>query len=1390
MGSILSLDQSDDGYVWIGTDGAPLIRFDGETFKEIRIKGQDSEHHITDVSYSKDTVFFSSQYKGFYAYSKKTHEYLTLSSNRTATGDAVGIIITDNCKYFISHRRVQSFKNGKTIDIYRSDNSNIELSHYVVHEDRAILFTSRGNFLLSNGKLSPLHDVLKITPEEANIYNFGHFFRDKWVLCNSFGTKWLEIGHDSSGKLAVQSTFNAAENLTENEFIISYDFRENLNKAVAISNLGNLYQVNGNKLQLIPHNFNETIERPLDIMIDLNGDYWVSSFIKGMYKVSLEPFTKIQLAPLYSSPNIVFPFQTVHNDIFISLREGVTKVGSFNPEGFQEFPFIINGVTRINNTYYCATNKGVKRFNKSANTTDFIVEFFDNQNINFISSERDNLWVGVAGQGLFRINLKTRKPVKIGAISNELPPNYIYTGQFLNKQKLLYVGTSDGIYYCNKENPRLQRLKTPESFGSYSGCSTKDVFGTVWFTMEKGLVGITEEAKMVTIKGEDYFSTNLFFTLCSDRLGNLILGTNKGINILKVDKKGVVKTASSYDANSGFGGYETHMRSQFQNDNSIFVGTVEGLFLINTDILEQLKTPIKPTIISLKEFEVNQSDRKNVFQFQFKVNNPKSGKIYYLCRLLGSDNEKWQQVSQDQLNLFNLNSGEYTLEVKATHDSINFSPIARYKFSVPSKSWESSWSIFGVIVLIIGLNFLLIRYSGRLDAGSLIQTKDMEVHIRMAPLILLLGIFIVTSAHIVGPLINSELTMNLPPVLFLTFCLTGLYFLARSIINTDREYLLNRLLVIGVLLILAHLFYESYRSHLHPFHLIGVVLSCLIVPFFLHGVRAMVYFSSFILLNVVLLLLLVENPVYPKSFAAIAFAVLILLLLFSSFLRANSLERLIFISGIINKGNIPAIAFNSNGKIIYVSENISNFINSTHEDLIGQDIASLNHFIPYEGKYKNVDVVKDFVDGNNYVVPLADGSGLIHWIDWQYKEFSGDIKVLLGQEVSEKMELQNTYELLVQNAEDFIYRCDIDGNFIFLNETCYGRLGYSKEDLLNTHSINIVPDDFREDVRDFYREHFENKKRTSYKEFPILKKDGEIVWVGQHVTTIFAPGSQSFMNGFIALARDITDLKRQQQLIKDQRDSITSSINYAQKIQINLLPHERYFAAGFREHFIIYKPKDIVSGDFYWLETIGDITVLALADCTGHGVPGSFMTLLGINLLNSIVKENRITDPGKILDELDKRLVDILPRNENQNSLNDGMEITICAIDENSDEMAYACAGSRFLIHSDDTFTMFKGDNKHIGDHAPKDFKMHSTHYTRFTSDDYLYLFTDGVQDQFGGANDKKFTFRRVLTMLENNVDFALPDQRKNIEKKLNNWIGKSEQTDDITLMAIKKKLN
>lgn len=1380
-------DQSDDGYIWIGTEGTPLVRFDGNEFVEIRVKGQDFDHHITDLEYYRDTVFFASQFKGFYAYVPKSHRYISFNYDRNGGGDALAFINVGNKKYGVSGRKIWSINKKSTKALYTFD-KHINLHHYQVVKDWVVLFTSHGNYVLRGNKVEPLHKVLAMPENAVNDFRFGHVLRNKLVLCNETGTEWLEIGISSKGGLVEQKRFSRDTLLSENEIITSYFLDESGQKVIALTNKGDVYKVVDCQLRIVPHNYTGSIEAPEDVMIDLNGDYWVSSSLTGLYKISLEPFTKIRLHPLYESPEIIFPYMTSRRDIVIGLRSGTTYVGNFNETEFESFPFVTLCAATMGNVEYLGTNVGIKTLVRTEN--GLVVEdlLFTNEKINFIFTERDYIWAGVAGKGLFKIHKNELVPKSV-SMANGQTPQYFYTGQLSGNGKNMFFGTNGGVYYADKKGTTLHQLSIKEPMGSYSGVSTKDVYGTVWFTMEKGIVGVTRNGETRIIRGEDYFVTNLYYTLSADRLGNLIVGTNRGVRILKIDKNGYVISNSEYDSNSGFNGYETHMRSQYQNDNSIYIGTVEGLFVVNTDILDELKVPIKPVIHHQTPQNMGSSDQANSFRFKFNVNNPKSGKITYQYRLLGSQDEKWKKLESSELNLFNLSSGQYTLEVRATHDGRHYSPIAREKIEVPGNIWNSAWIVLVVIGVIALLNFFLLRFNRQIDHGSLIRTQDMDVHSRMAPMIILLGILAIGGTHILAPLMNDQIELHLGPLLAVLGILSGFFFLSRSLMNSDRNYLMNRTLIIAISIVLLYLMYESYVTNLHPFHLLGIVLTCLIVPYFVHGVKGMMIFTSGLTIGAVVLLISVENPVYPKPYVGIAFSILVILLIFSSFLRSNSLERLLFISGIVNRGNLPAIAFNSKGKIIYASENISNFCDITHDQLIHQDVSTLNQFVPYDGQYKNVDVLKDFEDGNNYVVPMLDSKGQVRWIEWQYKEFGEDTKVMMGQEISEKMELENTYELLVQNAEDFIYRCDTDGNFLFANDIIFERLGYTKSDLIGKNSMSIIPEDFQEEVRQFYRDHFLERKTSSYKEFPIMTKDEEIIWIGQHVTTIFAPGSQAFINGFIALARDITSVRRQNQLIQDQRDDITASINYAKRIQFNLLPHERYFASGFREHFIIYKPKDIVSGDFYWMETIGETTVFALGDCTGHGVPGAFMTLLGINLLNSIVKENHILDPGKILDELDKRLLDILPRNSNQNSLNDGMEMTICSINESSDEMAYACAGSRFLIHTDDTFTMLKGDNKHIGDSAPDDFKFYSTHYTPFTHNDLVYLFSDGLQDQFGGDNDKKFTFRRVLGMLEDNANLPLPDQRKKIEQTIAEWVGSSDQTDDITLISIKKKI-
>lgn len=1381
MASISSLVQSKDGYLWIGTDGAPLMRYDGEKFEEILEKGDDDDHHIENLIIDGDSILFASKYKGFYYYSIKKKKYTNLGIKSNLVGEAVAVFKDANYHYLIGQKAIYSLQDKirKKLKAFK----NLELYHYFKCKDGIVIFTNHGNYVLKDGAVKSLSDLFKLSKSNIDEFRFGYYSANKYTLFNAKAGKWIEILVDNKGMSTEKMTLNSEKLLAEDEIIISFNCQEKGRNAIALTNKGSLFHVRNNSLYKIAHNYSEPLIGTYKIMCDLNGDYWVCSKNKGLYKVSLEPFTKIQLHPIYEKEDIGMPYRTMYNDIFISLFSGKTYVGNFDDHDFTEFPFSIKSVTQVEGDYFLATNIGIKKYVQGVKPT-FEDLYFNNENVTFILEEKEYLWAGVAGKGIIRITIKTGEK-KEYRLKQKLP-QYFYTGQVTANGSVIYFGTNDGIFKYDMKTDVFTEMEDVSLLGSYSGCSTKDVYGTIWLTLDKGIVGITTDKKTIILKGSKHFKTNLYYTLSSDRLGNLIVGTNKGLTVLQVNRLGEVVGHSHYDANSGFGGYETHMRSQYQDDNNIYVGTVEGLFLINTDILNYARTPLAPTIIELTK---HNGEENNSFNFKFHVNNQKIGSIQYMYRLLG-ESEDWIFLDeQSELQLYNLKNGNYTLEVKASHDGAIYSDVSSYSFSVKLPVWKTNWFIILIVVFVIGVNILLINYSRAFERNSLLKTKDSEVHLIMTPNIILLGIVAAGGSYILGPLLNPELDLHIGSVLIMEFCLLILYFLAKSVIGTSNEYQLSRFLMISVGVVMIHSYFELYVSGIHPFHIIAIILATMVTPFFLHQIKSMVIFSSLILLATMIIVVLVDNEVYPKSYFVIANITLIALLVFLSYLRSDSLDKLLFISSIINKGSIPAIAFTNEGKIVYASENISKFMATTHNEILNKDVSILNNYVPFEGRFREVNVVKEFKDGEKYLVPMANEKSQIRWIEWEYKDFSNDVKVMLGQDVSEKMELENTYELLVQNAEDFIYRCNIHGDFIFLNNICYEKLGYTKQDLLNKDSISIVPDKYSEEVRKYYADQFEQKGNTSYKEFPIQKKNGEIIWIGQYVTTLYTAGSNTQITGFIALARDITEIRQQQQLIKDQRDDITSSISYAQRIQINLLPHERNFNSLFKEYFIIYKPKDIVSGDFYWMEKIGNKTILALADCTGHGVPGSFMTLLGINLLNSIVLEGRISDPGDILNEIDKRLVDVLPRGTGDMAINDGMEITICVIDDKTNELAYACAGSRFLIYEDNAFTMLKGDNKHIGDESTENFSSYSTHYTPFSAENQLYLFSDGFQDQFGGTNDKKFSFRRILELLESKVDLPLVKQRIDIEHEFDDWTGSENQTDDVTIISIKRNV-
>lgn len=1389
MASIRTIQQSKDGMIWIGTDGAELFKYDGFTFKEVKFANGEQTHHANTITNVDHGLLFSSLYKGAFYYNFHTDSLESVSDPEFKSGETFGAYKNGD-DYLVLTSRSIYVANGDSIHFLLQQNSsqeNIVVTQIIEHQDAIFILSNAGNFRYSNNKLTPIYKWLNIRAEDFNGFSFGYQDDDKIAFFDELGKNWLEVVTNDRGGFYSINRFATNQVIKSGDRIVSCSYNEVPKKGGVLTEQGDIYSLKNKSIQKIAVNYVNKIELGRSIFCDLSGDYWLTSTSQGIYKVSLEPFTRIELDPIYLSQNIGFVHKTRSGLILISVYGEGSFVGKiYENNDFHHEDFLIRSVQEVHGRTFLATNIGVLEVT-SEMPFKYEHRYFKNESVYLLLRDNNHLWVGPAGKGLYRINIENNKIQSIKTERNE-GPDYFYTGQISERGRSVTFGTNAGVFKYHRKKKILARLNyNPLSLGSYSGVSTKDVFGNCWFTGEKAILGIKTNGEIVMLDSPSYFKSTLFYTLCSDPFGNIIAGTNKGLTSIKLNKNGEVLGIQNYNEKSGFLGYETIMRSQYVDDDKIYLGTVEGLFIVNTSMLAHQKPPLAP-IIKPAEQEISTTSVSKIYKLQ--INNAKAGEITYEYKLRGiHDNWIKLEPGTQLIDLSSYKAGNVTILARASYDGEHYSEVASSVIDFNIPLWKSNWFVIVMMMIVVIINIILLNFYKSLDGGKLMNTKDIVVHLRLTPSILLFGAICAPGAQIVAPLLVPELQLKIGQSLLVGFILFSLYFFSLASRTRNRNYLFDIYLKIGFVVIICQYMWEVYSTNLHPFNVIGVVIVSMIAPYILNKIKWTVIFALILLSISIGFVSILDETVYPKSYFLIGMLVLTSMTIFISYLRYDSLEKLIFISTLVNKGSLPTIAFNKEGLVTYSSENIDEFANITHDEFVGSNISVLNNFIPFGEGYKERKVTDHFEEGEKYIVPMENKNGQVRWIEWSFKEFTKNIRVIFGQDVSEKMELENTYELLVQNAEDFIYRCDLQGNFVFLNDVCFSKLGYTKKELIGKKATEIITQEFREELDTYYHNHFLALKPSSYREFPVQKKSGEIIWVGQYVTTLFSAGSNKHIIGFIALARDITEKRAQQQLISVQSEEITSSINYARRIQYNLLPQDSKFSQEFEEHFIISKPKDIVSGDFYWMQKVRNKTVLVLADCTGHGVPGSFMTLLGFNLLNSIVLENMITDPGEILNNLDRKLDEYLPRGKGKTAVNDGMEVTICVFEEKSNELAFACAGSRFLLYERGEFTMFKGDNKHIGDKEDS-FETYKTHYAHLNENFNLYLFTDGFQDQFGGPKDKKFSFRRLLELFESNINLPMKEQSKMIDKEFKKWIGNYNQTDDITIIGVRKMKN
>ena len=263
----------------------------------------------------------------------------------------------------------------------------------------------------------------------------------------------------------------------------------------------------------------------------------------------------------------------------------------------------------------------------------------------------------------------------------------------------------------------------------------------------------------------------------------------------------------------------------------------------------------------------------------------------------------------------------------------------------------------------------------------------------------------------------------------------------------------------------------------------------------------------------------------------------------------------------------------------------------------------------------------------------------------------------------------------------------------------------------------------------------------------------------------------------------------QKTVIEHKNIEITDSIKYAKNIQEALLPNLREISALFTNSFVLYMPKDIVSGDFYWFAKNGDTKFIAAVDCTGHGVPGAFMSIVGNTLLNEIVNEKKITAPGDILLELHKGVKIALNQNAMEFERRDGMDITLCSFNTSSREIQYAGANRPLWIYRKDKgyeLEIIKATKFPIGGLELEENRVYQNHIVTVNEGDCLYLFSDGYADQFGGPKGKKFMLTNMQKTLLANVEKPMDIQKKKLTDAFVDWKGDTEQIDDVLVIGIK----
>ncbi len=391
--------------------------------------------------------------------------------------------------------------------------------------------------------------------------------------------------------------------------------------------------------------------------------------------------------------------------------------------------------------------------------------------------------------------------------------------------------------------------------------------------------------------------------------------------------------------------------------------------------------------------------------------------------------------------------------------------------------------------------------------------------------------------------------------------------------------------------------------------------------------------------------------------------------------------------------------------------------------------------------------------------------------------------------------------VLTLETDNLVAVTDHKGKIIYLNESFQYTLGYNP--LSKGKPRSLFDFEGFDKIQDIFLDSTERKQNIQTEIF-VTNDRGQRYWLQVSFSHAISGDEQKV----VIIATNINDLKYAEEEISQQREELmvqseqleamnteleninqvtTDSINYAQRIQYAILPNEEDYLTHLQGSFVFFRPRDIVSGDFYWYGEVENKAFYVEADCTGHGVPGALMATIGNTLLNEVVISEKIVNPALVLKELDRKVKSVLRQESGVPSQQDGMDMTIIQYDYENKELSFSMANQFLYFYHNNELLEIEGSLFAIGGSDMKDIQPDfDLHRFKVNKNDMLYMFSDGYRDQFNEDESEKLMRHRFKSIIERGVDLEMHKQKNMLEENFDKWKSTTRQIDDILVWGLK----